>query len=82
MGTLLLLFEQDSIAWYIYEYGRLAIGLLVVYFCYKMLFDAINNQPAGSKWMWVFIIFALNIVGAALYYYKIKKPRDAKGGYL
>ena len=84
MRTLLLL-QADSAGnapWGVFKYIELAFGLFLLYFCYKMIFDAIYNQPAGSKWMWVFIILAFNIIGAVLYYYKIKKPRDAKGGRL
>jgi len=74
--------NANDTPWGIVEYIGLVIGLFMVYFCYKMLFDCIYNEPKGSKWIWVLIILSINIIGATIYYYQIKKPRDAKGGYL
>ena len=51
--------------------------LLIVFFFFfwfRMLLDAIKNQPE-NKAMWIFLIIFFNIFGAILYFFTQKKKR-------
>lgn len=52
----------------------LAIAIFV--FWVMMLVDAIKHSPEKTKMIWVVVIIFTQIVGALIYYFVEKKPRD------
>ena len=45
-----------------------------------MLIDAIKHSPEKTKLVWVVVIVFTQIIGAFIYYFVEKRPRDKKGG--
>jgi len=56
------------------------IGIIVVIvlfiFWLKMLIDAIKHSPEKLKIIWVLVIIFTHIIGALIYYFVEKRPRN------
>jgi cytochrome c oxidase assembly factor CtaG len=56
----------------------LLIGLLGFIFWLRMVIDAATKETdSTNKLVWVLIVFFLNILGALIYRFARKAPRDA-----
>ncbi len=59
--------------------GVVVVALFI--FWVLMLVDAIKNSSEKMKIAWVLVIIFTHIVGAFIYYFVEKRPRDQKGGH-
>jgi uncharacterized membrane protein len=50
--------------------------ILLFVFWVVMLIDAIKHSPEKMKIVWVLVIILTNVIGALIYYFVEKKPRE------
>lgn len=52
------------------------VAICVFIFWLLMLVDAIKHAPEKSKMIWVIVIIFTHIIGALIYYFVEKRPKD------
>jgi amino acid transporter len=72
---------QSNTSWFVFP--LLLIPLIWICFCIfvfvfwlVMLIDAIKNSPEKIKLIWVIVIIFTWIIGALIYYFVEKRPRE------
>jgi len=74
-------FSYSSSLWFlpfifIFPVIGVAIAIAVFIFWIMMLIDAIKHSPEKLKIVWVIVIIFTHVIGALIYYFVEKRPRD------